>query len=175
MKSWMRRVRGAVRMGLIWAAGWALVGMLIELVHNVWPNPLGSLVDIWPAALGLPAFFGGLTFSTLLGIAARRRRFAELSLPRFAALGALGGVLVSLGPALLVAVGLASIKEPYSLWQVTLTMMVPIALVGATSAAGSLALARRAESRESLAAGENAAEMELAEVEASLRELHERE
>lgn len=157
--SWLRRVRGAFRMGLIWGAAWALVGFFIELIHNVWPNPLGSLVDIWPAALGIPAFFGGLAFSTLLGIVGRHRRFAELSLPGFAALGAVGGVLVSLGPALMVAVGLASIHGEYTVWQVTAPMMVPLALVGASSAAGSLALARRAESLGSIAEGESAAEV----------------
>lgn len=156
MKNWLKRIRSALRMGLIWGTGWALVGLLIELVHNVWPNPLGSLVDIWPAALGGPAFLGGLAFSTLLGIAGRHRKFSELSLPGFAALGAAGGVLVSLVPALLVAVGLASLKAPYTLWQVVVPMMVPFALVGATSAAGSLMLARRAESLEWLAGSENA-------------------
>lgn len=45
----------------------------------------------------------------MLGIAERRRRFDELSLPRFAAWGAVGGVLLSLVPAAMVAVGLASI------------------------------------------------------------------
>lgn len=166
MRRWWRRVRGAVRMGLIWGTAWAAVGMLIELVHNIWPNPLGALVDIWPAALGAPAFLGGLAFSALLGLAARRRRFSELSLPGFAALGALGGVLVSLGPALLVAVGLASINAPHTLWDVTLTMMIPFAVVGATSAAGSLVLARRAEDQEWLADPENAPDVHLAEDEA---------
>lgn len=107
MKSWPRRIRGAVGMALTWGVAGALVEFGIELIHNVWPNPLGAL----------------------------------------------GGVLVSLGAALLVAVGLASIKAPHTLWQVTVTMMVPFALAGAASAAGSLLLARRAESRESLARG----------------------
>ena len=69
MKTWLRRIRGALGMALTWAAGGALVGFGIELIHNVWPNPLGSLVDIWPAVLAYPAFFGGLAFSAVLGIA----------------------------------------------------------------------------------------------------------
>ena len=64
MKKWLRRIRGAVGMGLTWAVGWFLVGFAIEMIHNAWPNPLGSLVDIWPAALALPAFIGGVIFST---------------------------------------------------------------------------------------------------------------
>ena len=145
MKNWLRRIRGAALMGVAWAVAWASVGMLIELVHNVWPNPLGRMVDIWPAALGAPAFLGAFAFSILLGVAGRRRRFAELSLPGFAAMGALGGALVSLGPAVMVALGLASINEPYTVWQVTFSMMGPFAVVGALSAVGTLALARRAE------------------------------
>ena len=69
MNSWWRRIRAAVGLGLTWAVGWGLVGLGIEVIHNVWPNPIGSLVDIWPAALGYPAFFGGVVFSTVLGIA----------------------------------------------------------------------------------------------------------
>jgi hypothetical protein len=44
MKKWLRRIRGAVGMGLIWAAGWALVGVLIELFID----PNGSLVERVP-------------------------------------------------------------------------------------------------------------------------------
>ena len=43
-----------------------------------------------------------------MGIAGRRRRFQELSLPRFAAWGAVGGLLLTLFPFAIVAVGLAS-------------------------------------------------------------------
>jgi hypothetical protein len=74
-------------MGLTWAAAWGFVGFLIE----AFVDPHGRIADIWPAVLGFPAFFGGVFFSIVLGIAARGRRFDELSLPRFAAWGALAG------------------------------------------------------------------------------------
>jgi hypothetical protein len=83
MKKWLRRIRGAVGMGLTWAAGWALVGVLIELFID----PMGSLVDVWPTALAIPGFLGGAVFSAVLRIAEGRRRFDELSLPRFGAWG----------------------------------------------------------------------------------------
>jgi hypothetical protein len=57
-------------------------------------------------ALAVPGFVGGACFSVVLGIAGRRRRFEDLSLSRFAAWGALGGLLLSLVPAAMVAVGL---------------------------------------------------------------------
>lgn len=93
MNTWLRRIRGALGMDLTWGAGWAAVGMLMEFV-----DPGGRIADIWPAVLGLPGLLGGVAFSVVLGIAAGRRRFDELSLPRFGVLGALAGVLLGLLP-----------------------------------------------------------------------------
>lgn len=148
MKKWMRRIRGAVGMGLAWGVVGFLVGIVIEVVHNIWPNPLGAAVDIWPAALAYPGFLGGVTFSVVLGIAGRHRRFDELSLRGFAAWGALGGLVVSLIPAAMVTLGLATPNIP--LWQITLALVGPFTLGGAIAAAGSLALARVADDRELL-------------------------
>ncbi len=163
MKKWLRRIRGAVGMGLTWAVGGFLVGAGIEVIHNVWPNPLGSLVDIWPATLGYPAFLGGLAFSSVLGIAGRRRRFDELSLPRFAAWGAVGGLLVSLFPAAMVVMGLATPNVP--LGQITAMLVGPLTFGGAVAASGSLALARMAEDRGLLDANEDVADVGLTEEE----------
>ncbi len=164
MKKWMRQIRGAVRMGLTWAVGGFLVGFGIEMIHNVWPTPFGSIVDIWPAALGYPAFFGGVVFSTVLGIAGRRRRFDELSIPRFAAWGAVGGLIVSLIPAAMVAMGLATPNIP--LWQITAALVGPLTLGSAIAASGSLALARMAEDRELLDASADVDQAGLTEDEA---------
>lgn len=159
MKTWLRRIRAAVGMGLTWAIGWALVGFGIEEIHNVWPNPLGSLVDIWPAALAYPAFFGGLFFSTVLGIAGRRRRFDELSLPRVAAWGALGGLVLGLFPAALVPMGAVSVAE-------AAVVVGTVTLLTAFSASGTLMLARKAEDRELADASAEVAAVGLTEDEA---------
>lgn len=151
-------------MGLTWAVAGFLAGMGIELIHNVWPNPLGSAVDIWPAALAYPGFFGGVAFSTVLGIAGRRRRFDELSLPGVATWGAIGGLLVSLIPAAMVAIGLATPNVP--LWRLTLALLGPFTLGGAIAASGSLALARMAEDRELLGDSHEVADVGLTEEEA---------
>ncbi len=161
---WLRRIRGAVGLGLTWGVAAFLAGIGIEVIHNVWPNPLGSMVDIWPAALAFPAFFGGVAFSAVLGIVGRRRRFDELSLPRFAACGAVGGLVVSLIPAAMVGMGLAAPNIP--LWQITAALLGPITVGSAIAASGSLALARMAEDRELLDAGRDVTNRELTEQEA---------
>jgi hypothetical protein len=146
MKRWLRRVRGAVGMGLIWAAGGAGVGGLIELLDNVLPGGLAmaSAVDMWPQTLAIPSFLGGVVFALVLGIAGRRRRFHELSLPQFAGWGAVAGLLLG---------GFAVSKGAPALFMGITTIW------SAVAAAGSLALARVGEDREPLAVGAETAEL----------------
>ncbi len=163
MKTLLKRIRGALGMALTWATVGFLAGMGIEAIHNVWPNPVGSAVDIWPAALAYPGFVGGLAFSAVLGIAARRRRFDELSLPGVAAWGAAGGLLVALIPAAMVILGLATPNVP--LWRITLALAGAFSSGGAIAASASLVLARMAEDRELLDDGRDVAGVGLTETE----------
>ena len=157
MKRWLRRIRGAVGMGLIWAAGWALVGVLIGLSWSL-GLPMEWFIEVFDAplaALAVPGFVGGVVFSTVLGVAGRRRRFDELSLPRFGAWGALGGLLLGLFPTLLVvSTGAASVAA-------AAVIIGTLTLLSAVSASGSLALARMAEDRELLDASAEVAEVGL--------------
>jgi len=139
MTRWLRRFRGAVVVGLTWAVGWGLVGLL---VMETFVDPHGRIADIWPMVLGIPGFFGGVIFSVMLGMAEGRRRFDELSLMRFGVWGAVTGAL--LGVAGVAAIGLSGL------------IIVPLTLLGAASATGSLALARRGSERELLDAGADA-------------------
>jgi hypothetical protein len=152
MQNWVRRIRGALGMGVTWAAAWAVVGLLIGVTSLLLPGlPWDAFFAVFDAplpALAVPGFVGGAIFSVVLGVAARHRRFEQLSMPRFALWGALGGVLLGLVPAAMVAVGLATIgKGALGLWQLTAVVSGPLALLSAGSAAGSLALARRGELR----------------------------
>lgn len=132
MKKWLRRLRGAIGMGLTWAAAWFGAGMVLLLVVGV-----GAADVPFPLFFGLLGFLAGATFSGILGIFARRRRFDEMSLPRFAVWGALGGLLLSGIVALAAGPG------------AEILVLGPVfAAAGAISAAGTLALARRAEERE---------------------------
>ena len=168
MKNWLRRIRGAVGTGLTWAAGWAVAGVLIGVSSKLLPFlPWDLFFEVFDAplpAFAIPGFFGGVFFSMVLGIAGRRRRFRELSLPRFAAWGAVGGLLLTLFPFALVAVGLASREgSEIGAWRIIATMGPPFILLSALSASGSLMLARRAENRELLGASEDEAEVGQAE------------
>ncbi len=147
MKKWLRRIRGAVGMGLIWAVAWFGFGPIL-LAGT-------SLADLLfeSAVLGAYGFVGGAIFSVVLGIAERRRRFDQMSLPRFAVWGALGGLSVQM------------VMWLTSPWAATLgdfwSFSIPLALLGAGSSAGSLALARRAEDRELLEDGADVADIGL--------------
>lgn len=150
----MRRIRGAIGMGLTWAVAWAISGILIGALSNLFPGPLWdaffSVFDAPLPALAIPGFVGGVLFSIVLGVAARHRRFEELSLPRFATLGAVGGLLLSLVPATLI---LMDPESAAGIWQVTAVLGVPFTLLSATSATGSLLLARKGEAPATLGDG----------------------
>ena len=160
MQKWLRRVRGAVRTGLTWAAGWAVAGLLIGVMSLLLPGlPWNSFFEVFDAplpALAIPGFFAGVFFSIVLGIAARHRKFDELSVSKFAAWGAVGGALLTAFPFALVAVGLASREgSDIGTWQIIGAVGAPFVLLSAASAAGSLLLARRAADRESLKTGDD--------------------
>lgn len=151
-------------MGIVWAVGWAGVGLLIGASSIVLPFlPWDTFFKYFDAplpALGVPGFIGGALFSVVLGIAGRRHRFHELSVKRFAVWGALGGLMLALLPAALVLVGMATPAEGLSIWKATAVICPPFMLLGAASAAGTLTLARRAmrgaaPARPDYAAGSN--------------------
>ena len=144
MKRLLRRLRGALGMGLTWALVWAIVGggIMEGIVDRN-----GEILDMWPQTLAIPGFVGGVVFAVLLWLAEGRRRFDELSLPRFGAWGALVGVILG---GLALSAGAAGSVLP--LWLRAAVIVGPVTLLSAVSATGSLALARRAEKREPLPA-----------------------
>lgn len=137
MKKWLRRIRAAIGMGLTWALAWFGAGLILLLVVGV-----GAADVPFPLGFGLLGFLAGATFSGVLAIVEGRRRFDQLSLPRFAGWGAVGGLLMSV--IFVVAVAVAGDTTPLN----SLVFLGPLfAVAGAASAAGSLALARMAEDR----------------------------
>jgi hypothetical protein len=131
MKNWRRRIRGAIGMGLTWAAAFALAGGLLARVPGFNSDvPFAILF----AQLGLVA---GIIFSVILVAIASRRGFERISLPRFAVWGAASGLLLS--GIFVVAAALRGA----ALWPEFLLFGPALATASAACAAGSLALARR--------------------------------
>lgn len=152
MRKWLRRIRGAIGMGLVWAMAWFGAGLILLLVVGV-----GAADVPFPLFFALLGFLAGVTFSGVLGMVEGRRRFDQMSLRRFAAWGGVGGLLL--------AVVLAAV-----LGGDTLLVLGPIfALSGAGCAAGSLALARMAKHRELLDAAADVGETGLTGEEARER------
>src|SRR6476646_3493081 len=115
-------------MGVIWGVAWGAVGFVLAVVT-------GFKADApFPLIFGVLGFIAGVIFSTVLALTEGRRRFDQLSLRRFAAWGAAGGLLLAA-----VFAKAASLE-----WGDVLAIVPTFALASAVCASGSLALARRA-------------------------------
>lgn len=168
MITWMKRLRGAVVLALTWAVAWAVGGILIGASSIVLPwLPWDAFFRVFDAplpALAIPGFVGGLIFSAVLGVAEHRRQFEELSAARFAAWGALGGLLLTLIPASAVLLGSATVVEgAHELWPLTLILVVPLTALSAASASGSLWLAKRSDTTHALPPADDVADLWLAD------------
>jgi hypothetical protein len=141
MKNWLQRIRGAIGIGLTWAAAWAPIGAITGGVTAVLLGfPLGVVTANYAVMFGVLGFIGGTIFSTVLSLAEGRRRFNQLSLPRFVAWGALGGLLLG---GLAVTAGLLGAGATI----LGAVIAGTSTLLGAGSAAGTLVIARAAHSR----------------------------
>ena len=132
MGKWMRRIRGAIGMGFTWAAAWGVAGMVPRWLF-------GFNTDApFPLIFGVLGFLAGVIFSGLLMLTEGRRGFDQLTLPRFAAWGGVGGILLAAIWTRLASLGFADV----------LAIAPTFAAACAISASGSLALARRAKMQE---------------------------
>jgi hypothetical protein len=153
MKTWGRRIRAAIGMGLTWGAAWFGAGILLARVPGLYSDlPFAFLF----APLG---FVTGIMFSGILVVIEDRRRFDRMSLSRFAGWGVVSGLLLS--GIFVVAAGLRG----ESLWGEFLVFGPSLTVASAVCAAGSLAMARRAERRELRGPSGDQAEAEFTEEE----------
>jgi hypothetical protein len=151
MKKWGRRIRAAIGMGLTWGAAWFGAGILLARVP-------GFYSDLPFALLFSPlGFVTGIIFSGILVVVERRRRFDLVSLSRFAGWGAVSGLLLS--GIFVVAAALRG----ESWWGEFLVFGPPLSMASAVCAAGTLAMARRAERRELRGPNGDPVEAELSE------------
>ena len=149
MQKWLRRIRGAIGMGLTWGAAWFAMGFVPRWVFGIETD-----VPI-PLVFGLLGLVAGATFSGVLALIEGRRTFEQLSLPRFAGWGAVGGLLLSgifvIGAAL----------RGGNVWGEFLLFGPALAAASAACAAGSLAVARWADRRQLPASSGDPTESEL--------------
>lgn len=156
MTGWLRRLRGAIGMGVTWALGWAPIGALagLALALTVGAGPgVGTIVWVNTVAFGVLGLFGGTLFSAVLSLTEGQRRFDELTLPRFALWGGVGGLVLG---------GLASFAGMWGagfMPGVVLVLTGTATILGMASAAGTLALARQAEKRPRLETDEEVARL----------------
>ena len=95
MKTWPKRIRGAVLTGLSWAVAWVPFAILIGVLIV---DPDNSMDEPWFLVGAYPGFLCGVLFHALRALASGDRSVAELSLGRAAALGAASGVVVGVLP-----------------------------------------------------------------------------
>ena len=132
MRKWLRRIRGAIGMGVTWGAAWSAVGLLSRWVFGI------NADAPFPLIFGVLGFVAGVTFSAVLVLTESRRRFDQMSPPRLAGWGATGGLLLS-----------AVFAKAASLsWGDILTIAPTFAVASAVCASASLVVARRALSGE---------------------------
>jgi hypothetical protein len=139
MTQWLKRVRGAVGTGVIWALAWAPVAVIVgtQII-----DPDNSMDEMWFMVGALPGFLAGIVFSLLLSRLARSRTLSDLSIARTGMWGALAGAAIGVLPFVLGDTG----GRPWI--ALAAGVIGTFASVSALSASGSLALAQRAERRE---------------------------
>ena len=130
-----RIIRAMLGTGLTFAAGVGAVAALVAGLAALAGQ--GTLHELFGMAgrFAVVAFLLGVAFSGTLALSARRRRFAELSIARFAALGAGAGLLYFAFLAVNAA-GRWSLAD-------AVANLVILTLMGTVAAAGTFLLARR--------------------------------
>lgn len=130
-----RRIRGAIGLGLCWAAAWFGAGILLARVP-------GFSSDLPFALLFAPLGFAtGIVFSGIFMVVERRQTLDRVSYSRLALWGVAGGLLLS------GLFAVAAALRGQNFWSEFLVFGPPLVLASAVCAAGSLAMARRAERR----------------------------
>lgn len=138
MPRWLRVIRGMIGTGLTFAAGVGVVGSAIGALVWLFPGAISAREILQIVGMSaVIAFPVGAAFSGVLALTAGGRPFDKLSLPRFAALGAGGGLLVF---------AVLSVNA-FRHWSVAdaIANLTVLTLMGGGSATAILMLARRVQ------------------------------
>lgn len=135
MAGWKRIARGMFGTGLTFGIGIGAITFGIGLLAIAFGNATFSDLR-FAARAGVVGFILGVGFSGILAATARRKRFTQLSLPRFTLLGAGAGLIYFL----LISMNAYRVWTPgVALWNFLLLTMM-----GGGAAATTLLVARKA-------------------------------
>ena len=140
MKQFLRRLRGVIKTGLTWAVGWA--GLYGAFLLAAWAFGAEAQWELGPVLrllfnVGTYGFLAGSTFGVVLSVLERHKSLEEITLRRIALWGGLGGLAV----VTMLSVLYGTLVFTY------LTPVILYTLLGIGSATGTVALARRGESK----------------------------
>jgi hypothetical protein len=149
-----RGIRAVLRNAVTWGAAWAVAGgAIVTALSLFYPRPeAGSLLErlgmailsgiTWGVRFGIAGAVIGTVFSSVIRLAYRGRRLADINPWRFALLGAVvGGIGV---PLFLQTMNVLSGDGPVA-WGLVMDDAIWATVFGAAAAAGSILLARRAD------------------------------
>lgn len=150
MNRWLRRFRGIAGTALTWGVLWGIAAIVFAIGLEIFgagrtTTPFGR------ALAGIGLFFGffgawaGAVFAVLMAASERRRTFSQLSALRVALWGIAGGVSLPLTIVLTQFEMMRRIGPPDGF----VRTLIFTSTLGALSAWGMLALARRAKGSES--------------------------
>jgi len=140
MKGFLRRLRGIIGTGLTWAVGWA--GLYGGFLLAAWAFGAEAQWELWPVLrlvfnVGTYGFLAGSTFGVILSVLERQKSLEEITFKRIALWGGLGGLAV-----------IALLSVLYGTPVITyLSPVILYTLLGVGSATGTVALAKRADSK----------------------------
>ena len=140
----LRKLRGAISLGLVWAIPWWFAGALLSPYLRTLANalPPRSIADAAFDGLltGWYGFLAGVVFSGLLAVVGRRRAFREITPPQMAGWGIASAALLMAPPMVYMLANRADGWRTQDIVYITSGF-----LLSAGCAAATLALARRAK------------------------------
>ena len=139
MRNLLRKLRGLVGNGIVWAAAWAVGTLIFSLVPALLS---GALTPSWVFGLVLAkaavvGFGSGAVFSLVLGVAYRNRLLDDIRTVPMGILGTAAGLLIPV--ALFIASSVAGVSFPPTVVATNLTIA---GLLGMGTSLASLRLAR---------------------------------
>lgn len=145
MKNALRRLRGVIGNGIVWATAWAAGTIATFFATSlIAGGRLPPAVLLWVTAANGAAlgFASGTVFSIVLGIAYRRRLLRDIRPSSVGVLGVASGVFIPIG--ILTALGATGVTMPVG---AIVANLVFSGAIGWGTSVGSIKLAQSADAR----------------------------